>query len=159
MSEKDAVGHGYKVAVHPEDVDHLVKKWRTHTGEGTDCSTEVRYRRYDDVYRWHLTRACPLRDKNGNILKWYGTSTDIHDLVMARITDNRKKEQVLAVLAHAEVNLFAMDKNRIVTMTEGGLVWEAGDGSGSQKCKEGFSVGRIAIDMAQRTQTGEIPGR
>jgi len=65
-----------------------------------------------------------LRDASGKILKWYGTNTDIHDLVMARIDAARNKLQVLTVLAHAEVNLFAIDNNRICTMAEGGMLWD-----------------------------------
>jgi PAS domain-containing protein len=41
---------------------------------------KARMRRYDGAYRWFLFRAVPLRDEHGNIIKWYGTNTDIEDL-------------------------------------------------------------------------------
>src|SRR6202167_6752730 len=40
---------------------------------------ESRYRRSDGQYRWHLDRGVPLRDEDGNIVKWYGVATDIED--------------------------------------------------------------------------------
>ena len=40
---------------------------------------EARLRRFDGEYRWFLFRANPMLDQSGNILKWYGTNTDIDD--------------------------------------------------------------------------------
>ena len=44
---------------------------------------ECRLRRADGVYRWWLIRGVPLRDESGEILKWFGTCTDIDDLKQA----------------------------------------------------------------------------
>ena len=43
---------------------------------------EIEYllRRYDGAYRWHLGRALPIRDAQGNVVRWFGTNTDIHAL-------------------------------------------------------------------------------
>ena len=40
---------------------------------------ECRFRRYDGEYRWHLTRAVPEKDSEGNVMVWIGTCTDIHN--------------------------------------------------------------------------------
>ncbi|KAH8661668.1 hypothetical protein BGZ60DRAFT_433470 [Tricladium varicosporioides] len=154
MTKEESVGWGFANAIHPEDLPVLLAKWKFHTEAGTECSVEARYRRYDGVYKWMLDRACPLRDNSGKLLKWYGTTTDIHDLVMARITDRRNKEQVITVLAHAEVNLFAINKERIVTMAEGGMTWPNRHGSVTNKSS---FVGMDAIDAAHRTQEGGMP--
>ena len=69
---------------------------------GEPFENEVRFRRAADAqYRWFLTRAVPLRDARGKILKWYGTSTDIED--------RERAKQLQAELAHI---------NRVTTMGE-----------------------------------------
>src|SRR5439155_85126 len=47
---------------------------------GEPCEYELRLRRADGEYRWFLVRTVPLRNEQGNIVKWYGTSTDITEL-------------------------------------------------------------------------------
>ena len=63
--------------VHPEDVPRVMEKWRTDMAVGDQCEYEIRLRRADGEYRWFLVRTVPLRNEQGNIVKWYGTSTDI----------------------------------------------------------------------------------
>lgn len=104
-----------------------------------------------------LARAFPLHGENGNILKWYGTNTDIHDLVMARIEAARSRLQVLTVLAHAEVNLFSINKDKIITMAEGDMRWNADTNLYDVNNKSSL-IGQDAIAVAQSTQPGGIPG-
>ena len=66
-------------AIHPDDVDHAQTKWRRSIEEGATFQCELRVR---DVrtsrHRWHLARALPIRDESGEITRWFGTGTDIH---------------------------------------------------------------------------------
>ncbi|MDB6042465.1 MAG: hypothetical protein JWM63_1016, partial [Gammaproteobacteria bacterium] len=64
-------------AVHPDDVAVVAQNWRTALATGRHPDVELRVRRADGEYRWFLSRAVPLRGEAGNIVKWYGTSTDI----------------------------------------------------------------------------------
>lgn len=157
MTKEESIGQGFAEAIHPEDFPKLMEKWDHHRKEGNECVVEVRYRRHDGVYKWMLARACPLRDDKGRILKWYGTNTDIHDLVMTRIEAARNKLQMLTVLAHAEVNLFSVNKDRIITMAEGGMLWDSEAEEYDVQNKSSL-LGRDAIDVAQNTQPGGVPG-
>jgi hypothetical protein len=74
-----ALGWGWGSAVHPDDVKRLVDYWQTALASGELVDVEARMRRFDGEYRWFLFRASPLRDASGNIVKWYGTNTDIDD--------------------------------------------------------------------------------
>src|SRR5260221_6515666 len=65
--------------VHPEDLPEVMEKWLVDMAAGEPCDYEMRLRRADGEYRWFLVRTVPLRDEQGNIVKWYGTSTDIDD--------------------------------------------------------------------------------
>jgi PAS domain S-box-containing protein len=75
-------GQEWGKIVHPEDVPGAVAAW-THAIETGDAyETEFRLRRADGAFRWFLTRAVPARDENGNIVRWIGTNTDVHDQKM-----------------------------------------------------------------------------
>jgi PAS domain S-box-containing protein len=65
--------------VHPEDLPRVMKKWLADMAIGEPSEDEMRLRRADGEYRWFLVRTAPLRDKQGNIVEWYGVSIDIED--------------------------------------------------------------------------------
>jgi formate hydrogenlyase transcriptional activator len=80
ITAEQAQGWGWAEAIHPDDRKKLVEEWQSCLASGTPVDTEARIRRrFDASYRWFLIRANPLRDESGNILKWYGTCTDIED--------------------------------------------------------------------------------
>jgi PAS domain S-box-containing protein len=58
----------------------MMGKWKELLVSGEPGEMEARLRRHDGVFRWFLIRVDPLRDETGNILRWYGTSTDIESL-------------------------------------------------------------------------------
>ena len=69
-------------------------------------------------------RASALRDQSGRILKWFGTDTDINDLVEAQTSARRAREHMLNVIKHAQVTVWAVDKELTLTLLEGKLMWE-----------------------------------
>ncbi|MGJ5817385.1 PAS domain-containing sensor histidine kinase [Paludibaculum fermentans] len=72
-------GWGWMSVFHPEDLPGLMKKWQEVLSAGKPDETEARIRRHDGAYRWFLIRTEPFRDESGEIVRWYGTSTDIED--------------------------------------------------------------------------------
>src|ERR1700686_3175123 len=66
-------------AMHPEDLPRVMEKWLADLAAGRPSEDEMRLRQADGEYRWFLVRTVPLRDELGNIIKWFGTSTDIED--------------------------------------------------------------------------------
>ena len=70
---------GWREAHHTGDIDAFYASWLVSLASGKDFEFESRIRRHDGVYRWFLTRAVALRDADGRIAKWYGTSTDVDD--------------------------------------------------------------------------------
>jgi PAS domain S-box-containing protein len=75
----DKAETGWPRAFHPEDKKGMLIKWSAIRESGMPGELEARLRRFDGEYRWFLFRAVPLRDELGNIVKWYGSSTDIED--------------------------------------------------------------------------------
>jgi len=64
---------------HPEDLPVTIAKWAESIQKGTPYEMEYRLRRYDGTYRWHLARALPIKDSEGEIVRWVGTNTDIDE--------------------------------------------------------------------------------
>lgn len=65
--------------VHPDDWESVRAAWLTAVEARTVYEVELRVRRADGAYRWHLVRAVPIKGTNGDIDRWIGTNTDIHD--------------------------------------------------------------------------------
>ena len=72
----------WSTIVHPEELDLIVQTWNESVKNGTELNMESRFRRHDGEYRWHLSRAVPFKDKQGQIVYWVGINTDIHDQKM-----------------------------------------------------------------------------
>ena len=82
-SEAQQLGKGYLEQVHPDDRVKVHMEWARVIGTGDNFDMSFRIRRFDGVYRWFKTRAVPLRDPAGRILKWFGSNTDIEDFVIS----------------------------------------------------------------------------
>ncbi|MEJ7714001.1 MAG: PAS domain-containing protein [Pyrinomonadaceae bacterium] len=73
-------GWGWQSVLHPDDVQRCLDAWANSVETGEAYEIEYRFKRaVDGVYRWHLGRAVPMRDAEGQIVKWFGTCTDIDD--------------------------------------------------------------------------------
>ncbi|HEV7239255.1 MAG TPA: PAS domain S-box protein [Thermoanaerobaculia bacterium] len=79
LPSEDHCTSGRVPITHPEDVEEDDRLWRRAIETGEPFQLESRFRRSDGVYRWHLTRASAMRDAEGRILMWVGSSTDIDD--------------------------------------------------------------------------------
>lgn len=64
--------------VHPDDVTATTKAWEDAVATGTQYQIEHRVQKKDGSFRWYLSRGIPQRDVEGNVIKWFGTATDIH---------------------------------------------------------------------------------
>jgi hypothetical protein len=76
---EDALGWGWKIVCHPDDLDRTMEYWRSVLASHEDPELEARLRRFDGIYRRFLFRVSPLRDESGNVVQWYGTCIDIED--------------------------------------------------------------------------------
>jgi PAS domain S-box-containing protein len=91
-------GWNWTGVIHPEDVDGIVAKWRACLATGEIFEYETRVRTANGEYRWMFHRKVPLRDANGNIVKWYGSSMDIDERKRAEEAVRRSE----AYLAEAQ---------------------------------------------------------
>jgi len=104
VSEGSTDGEGWAAIFHPEDQPRAWEVWRHSLATGDLYEIEYRLRRHDGVYRWTLGRAVPIRNEAGEIIRWFGTCTDIDDL--KRVEQN--KELLSQELSHRIKNIFAV---------------------------------------------------
>jgi PAS domain S-box-containing protein len=114
--------------VHPDDVDRATRGWLDAVASGEPYETEYRIRRHDGVFRWHITRAVPIRGADGTIAFWIGTSTDIQDqksseqaLADLNATLEEQVRARTAELLEAEATLRQSQKMEAVGQLTGGL--------------------------------------
>ncbi len=118
MTWEQTQGWGWEAVLHPDDVKITIDAWNESVNTGKNFDIECRFRRASDgQYRWHLGRAFPLRNHKGEIIKWFGSSTDINDYKQSEAAlwsalqqqqaaraeaekANRIKDEFLAVLSH-----------------------------------------------------------
>ena len=83
MSFEQASGGGWMQAFHPDDLPAAMEKWKATLSTGKANEIEARLLRSDGVYRWFLFRNVPVYDEQGQVVRWYGTCTDIEELKQA----------------------------------------------------------------------------
>jgi C4-dicarboxylate-specific signal transduction histidine kinase len=141
--------------IHPEDIDEHLVKWRSALASGATFENEARVRRAaDGEYRWFLIRGLPLRDERGNIVKWYGTMTDIEDRKraeealrkanadLAHITRVITMGELTASIAH-EIN---QPLAAIVTNADACMVWLSSEPPNLEEA-------RVAVDCIAQDGT------
>ena len=125
LSVGDSIGVGWRNQFHPDDMVETVKRWEHSLATGDEYVTEYRCLSHDGKWRWMLGRAMPLRDnRSGEILKWFGTCTDIQEVVEAREAAKATRERLLNVIKHAKVTVWAVNRDRKLTFLEGKLMWD-----------------------------------
>jgi diguanylate cyclase (GGDEF)-like protein/PAS domain S-box-containing protein len=98
LTSEEGVGDGWAKPFHPDDQQPAFSAWQEARDTRSPLSIEIRLRRADGVYRWWLLQGVPQLDAAGNVIKWFGTGTDIHDQKTAEIKI-RRLNRVYAVLS------------------------------------------------------------
>ena len=114
----------WKELVHPDDGARVAAAWQECLATGATYDIDYRFRRHDGAYRWLRVIAMPMRGCDGQILRWYGTSTDIEDAkqldasreLVNRELDHRIKN--LFALVNGLVGLSAREEPRLAPLTE-----------------------------------------
>jgi PAS domain S-box-containing protein len=87
-------GDDWLATLHPDDRAAAGLAYETALRAGSLYEAEFRARRHDGAYRWFLARAIPVRDADGNILRWVGTNTDIHEQKLAEAASTRDRDRL-----------------------------------------------------------------
>lgn len=115
-------GYGGFDAVHPEDRERVVQAWKAAVSEKRPFAFEYRLRMADGGYRWSMARAVPVVDVDGTIREWVGMNRDIHqrkESDAAQRSENRRKDEFIALLAHEIRNPLAPLRNGLEVLKAG----------------------------------------
>jgi PAS domain S-box-containing protein len=118
LSPQEARRWGWKVTIHPEDLEKSMDKWRALLAGGEPGELEARLRRHDGEYRWFLFRSEPLRDERGDVVRWYGTNTDIENLKRTEEKlrqDEHELRRITDAIAQTRVNCAAISPSLITS--------------------------------------------
>ncbi|MEH2420676.1 MAG: PAS domain S-box protein [Nostoc sp.] len=84
LTMEQTSGYGWIYAIHPDDRDRVLRTSMQAVANATTYEVEIRFRRVSDGSdRWHIVRGLPFRDAAGEIIKWVGIASDIHDRKVA----------------------------------------------------------------------------
>ena len=110
-TQEEIIGKGWIDVVHPEDRDRSIAAWQSALNTGENYEIEFRlWNAAADSWVWHLGRALPLRDETGQVVRWFGSNTNID--VQKRVSEeharlkneaevaNRAKMEFLAAMSH-----------------------------------------------------------
>jgi len=79
LTEAESLGQGWRQSFSAEMLKKMDEDWGKAIAEGSSYEAEQLLRSADGEYRWFLTRGYPFKDKDGRIISWFGTTTDIHE--------------------------------------------------------------------------------
>jgi PAS domain S-box-containing protein len=112
---EQSLGFKWIEAIHPDDREITRRRLREAGETGQPFETEYRLRRKDGQYRWYLARGSPIRNAQGRIVKWIGTSTDIHDRKEAEAEREESLDRERAACSEAEHSAESIRRLQAVT--------------------------------------------
>lgn len=115
LSQGEGLGHGWVRSLHPDDRERVLATWQAANATLETYSVECRLRRADGEYRWWLIRSEPLKDKDGCVLKWFGTCTDIHELKQAQLGFSRANRALKMLSGCHEALIRAANEPELLT--------------------------------------------
>ena len=103
VAPEELLGRNWMKLIPPDELPAIREAWAASQRNGAPYEVEHHVRHHGGEWRWVLTRALPVRDEDGRILRWMGTMTDIHE--QKTISEelrlaNSRKDEFLAMLAH-----------------------------------------------------------
>ncbi len=103
LTLEETMSQGWATVLHPDDVQVDLKEWERSVNSRDSYQAELRFKRAaDGVYKWHLVRAIPMKSESGQIVKWFGSGSDIDEYKRALDLENRisQFEDFNRIVAH-----------------------------------------------------------
>lgn len=100
---------GWQDVIHPEDLSRCLEHWQQALATGQPYEIEFRLRNAQGEYLWHLGRALPMFNQEGQILRWFGTNTDIDQRKQAEVALQTSEERYRVLYQENPCMFFTVD--------------------------------------------------
>lgn len=147
-------GTGWTEFVHPDDRDYARSEWKNGVDSGGSYESEFRLRSRGGEYRWFRARAVPIRDPLGEIVKWYGTCSDIHDSKILEQSIRENANQLEKLVAERTAALRRLS-SRLMTMQDDErrrIARELHDGLGQELAAAKIMLDAIPLQRSLETK-------
>lgn len=111
LTLEEVQGDGWHRMLHPEEKVRVLQGYDESLSSGKPYEVRHRHRMADGQYRWFLCRAVPLRDEQGHILRWFGSSTDIEDQQQAEEALRSSEQRWRGVFDNSKVGVALQDSS------------------------------------------------
>jgi PAS domain S-box-containing protein len=137
---EQAIGWGWVDTIHPDDRDGSARRYAEAVKAGKPLRQEHRIRRNDGEYRWFVVNATPVKDENFQVIKMYGTATDIHDSKQAEEALRDSEQRLQQALSIPTVGVIFFDLQGVIHHANEAFCRLSG------YTKDDFHVGKVRWD-------------
>jgi two-component system sensor histidine kinase VicK len=137
---EQAIGWGWVDTIHPDDRDGSASRYAEAVKAGKPLRQEHRIRRNDGEYRWFVVNATPVKDENFQVIKMYGTATDIHDSKQAEEALRDSEQRLQQALSIPTVGVIFFDLQGVIHHANEAFCRLSG------YTKDDFHVGKVRWD-------------
>jgi PAS domain S-box-containing protein len=123
LTLEESYGEGWITPFHPDDRQRAWDAWQRATRYRDAYALECRLRRADGAYRWWLVRGVPLLGDNGEIIKWFGTCTDIEQIKTAEQRLKESEAKFSGIISIAADAIISIDEQQRITIFNRGAEW------------------------------------
>lgn len=111
LSIEEMKDWGWAKVMDPDLLPEITEHWLYSLKHEVPFEMSFPLRRHDGTFRWFLTRAVPIRDESGKVVKWFGSNTDVDDRVRAERELAAKSSELVGIIENMEEGLILGDRH------------------------------------------------
>nr|WP_166395318.1 PAS domain S-box protein [Rubrobacter marinus] len=152
-------GWGWREVHHPDHVERVTERVQRSWDSGEPWEDTFPLRGKDGAYRWFLSRARPIRDEDGGIVRWFGTNTDVTEQREAEEALRQSEERYRAVIEQSAEGIYLVDADTLIILEanpafRGLLGYDAPEELVGRDVHELIALPREEVDEAVRLTLG-----